>query len=688
MPNRRRVKLLIDGNIIETYEGTTVLEAALSAGIYIPHLCYHPIVSTIEECGLCVVKIKGIDGLQNSCSIQVQENMSILTNDEEIYLIRKKKLTELLKGHPHECIGCPKYLNCELQSLKQFIGVNQEELLTYPVKPLPVIDENPLILFEPTKCVVCKRCVRACRELRGIGVLDVKETDGYKYVYTNSGKTLKEEGCIFCGTCVEVCPTAAIREKETPIQNIKKKSTPCKEACPLEINIPELIRHIKEGNYYKAVKVLKDKSPFSRVLSYICHRPCEKSCRRGYVNESVAIKGLKFYALKMLDETLNVNHENKKRIPRVGNKKKKIAIIGGGPSGLTAAYFLTKLNLEVTVFEKEVSLGGMMRVAIPYFRLPREILDSEIEAIIHSGVDVKLNHEVLELETLKEQGFSAILIAIGANKPVWPKGVPRGLAGLYTAVDFLRKFNLGEKFTIGDSVVVIGGGLSAVDCALTAKRLGAKAVSLFCLEDKTELTWGREEIEALESKEVKINTRLYLKEIIAKNHKWEMIFQKIEGFLFENGEIKVLYPQKETVKVICDTVIFAIGQLPEVPDSFGLKIKNNGTLEIDPHTFLTSKEGVFACGDVVYGMRSVSDACGQGRKAAYAIAKYLGIKIPFRDIETVPKFVFAKIPEFANLPRVDIKEETSEEEVKREASRCLQCDSRLRIPNIKFWAEY
>jgi len=111
-------------------------------------------------------------------------------------------------------------------------------------------------------------------------------------------------------------------------------------------------------------------------------------------------------------------------------------------------------------------------------------------------------------------------------------------------------------------------------------------------------------------------------------------------------------------------------------------------LEIDPHTFLTSKEGVFACGDVVYGMRSVSDACGQGRKAAYAIAKYLGIKIPFKDIERVPKFVFAKIPEFANLPRVDIKEETSEEEVKREASRCLQCDSRLRIPNIKFWAEY
>lgn len=508
MFTKRKVRIIVDDNIIETYEGTTILEAALNAGIYIPHLCYHPLLSTAGECELCVIKIKGIRGLQKACTIEVEEGMSILTNDEEISLARREILTQLLKGHPHECIGCAKYLNCELQSLKQFIGVNQEELLNYPVKPLSIIEENPLILFEPAKCVFCKRCVRACRDLRGIGILEVKEAEGYKYVYTQSGKPLKEEGCLFCGTCIEVCPTAAIREKKEGDSYIKKK-VPCKEACPIEINIPEFLRLIKEGDYDKAVNLLKDKSPFSKVLSYICHRPCEKNCRRVYLNAPIAIKELKLYAFRIVDKILDKTEvENTKKTKNIRRKGKKVAIIGGGPSGLSAAYFLSKMGVEVTIFEKEASLGGMMRIAIPHFRLPREVLDCEIESIINLGIDVKLNHHVVELDPLKEQGFSAILVAIGANKPVWPQNVPKGLTGIYTAVDFLKKFNSGEELQIGENVVVIGGGLSAVDCALTAKRLGAKEVSLFCLEDKVELAWGIEEIEALESERVRVNTRV------------------------------------------------------------------------------------------------------------------------------------------------------------------------------------
>lgn len=686
MLTKQKVKIIIDGNIVESYKGITVLEAALSAGIYIPHLCYHPLLATTGECELCVIKIKGIQQLQKACTIEVEDGMSVLTNDEEISLVRRKKLTELLKGHPHECIGCPKYLNCELQALKQFIGIYPGDLLTYPVKPFPVIDENPLILFEPTKCILCKRCIRACRDLRGIGVLEVKEVNGYVYVYTKSGKPLKEEGCLFCGTCIEVCPTAAIREKNEAPVDIKKK-VPCKEACPIGIDIPEFLRLLKEGNYHEAVSLLKNKSPFSKVLSYICHRPCEKKCKRAYINEPLAIKGLKLYAINTIDK-MNLKVENIEEAKKVPHETKKVAIIGGGPSGLSAAYFLNKMGVEVTVFEKEAFLGGMMRIAIPYFRLPREVLDSEIEAVIRSGVNVKLNCQILELDPLREEGFSAILLAIGASKPVWPQNVPKGLTGIYAAVDFLKKFNSGEEFQIGETVVVIGGGLSAVDCALTAKRLGAKEISIFCLEDKKELMWGEEEIEALESKKIKVNTRMHLKEIIMKNGKWRMTFQEIGGFFFDEGEIRIKDPKKQLVQVFCDTMIFAIGQFPEVPESFGLITKKNGTLEVDQHTFLTSKEGVFACGDVVYGMRSVSEACAQGRKAAFAIARHLGIETLGEEPKALPKFTFAKIPGFGDLGRVKIKEGTTEEEVREEASRCLQCDNRLYIPNVKFWSEY
>ncbi|UCD09244.1 MAG: (2Fe-2S)-binding protein, partial [Dehalococcoidales bacterium] len=284
------VKINIDGRDIDALTGTTVLQAALDSRIYIPHLCYHPDLEPIGACRLCIVEIEGEEGLPTSCSTPVLDGMIIRTNSEKITQRRRLAMELLLAGHPQDCETCNKYLNCELQVLKQYI-IKDDLSVRLRTKLLPITRSNPLFLHEPDKCVVCGRCVRACQDLREVGVLFYIKRDRETYTGTGADLPLADAGCRFCGACAEVCPTGSIQDKEAAGTGRKRRAAliPCRYTCPAEIDVPRYIRFIREGDYSAADAVIREKVPFPEVLGYVCNTPCEDVCRRGEVNEAMSI---------------------------------------------------------------------------------------------------------------------------------------------------------------------------------------------------------------------------------------------------------------------------------------------------------------------------------------------------------------------------------------------------------------
>ena len=287
------IRLIVDGREIETQKGKSVLEASLDGGMYIPHLCHHADLSPIGACRLCVVEIDGAEGLQTACTTPVSERMVVRTKSDEIDHTRRLAMELMLAGHPPDCGTCVKYLNCELQSIKQYL-VNDHLSVKRRSKLFPVTSTNPLFLNDPNKCILCGRCVRACHELRGVGVLFYKKKGKETYIGTAEDLPLAESGCRFCGACAEVCPTGAIMDKEEFTKGKSRKAAlvPCRYSCPAEIDVPRYIRFIREKNYAAATAVIREKSPFPRVLGYVCDHPCETGCRRGEVNQAISIRNL------------------------------------------------------------------------------------------------------------------------------------------------------------------------------------------------------------------------------------------------------------------------------------------------------------------------------------------------------------------------------------------------------------
>ena len=261
------VKLTIDGREVTAEAGGSLLHAALEAGIYVPHLCDHPDLPPGGVCRLCVVEVEGVDGVVASCSTPVADGLVVTTQSDEIARLRRLAMELLLVGHPPECGTCQKYLNCELQSLKQYLGVEELRVNRRP-KLLPVNGRNPLFVYDPNKCVLCGRCVRACGDLREVNVLQYKKQGSESYIYTAEGEALADSGCRFCGACAEVCPTGAIQDKEELMQDQNRKAAlvPCKSTCPAEIDVPRYVRAIKEGDCATAVAVIREKVPFPLVL--------------------------------------------------------------------------------------------------------------------------------------------------------------------------------------------------------------------------------------------------------------------------------------------------------------------------------------------------------------------------------------------------------------------------------------
>lgn len=694
------MKITIDGKIIEAKEGSSILDAALVAGVYIPHLCSHPDLEAKGGCRLCSVEIDGVEGAVPSCMAKVEEGMNITINGPEADKVRKMAMELILASHPADCTGCPKFGKCELQSLYQYLGVSAERWRKKS-RSVPNDDSNPLISHLFTRCIRCGRCIRACQDLRGVKVLDyVKTKDGIRAGIA-SGTSLKDAGCRFCGACIEVCPTGSIVDQlkmMNPDKSYMENVVPCKANCPAHIDIPQYIRAIKEGDFDKATAIIREKVPFPEVLGSVCTHVCESNCKRNELGEPISICKLKRAAATQDSGAW------KEKVHKESATGKKVAVIGAGPSGLTAAYYLAKKGHSVTVFEKNEKAGGQCRYGIPSYRLPDDLLDREIDNILEIGIELKTNTECQSLEELKKQ-YDAILVSIGTHQGTKLPIPGNDLPGVYVNTEFLKDARSDNLIQLGEKVMVLGGGNVAYDCARTAIRKGAKEVHIACLENQQQMTSSPDEIEEGAQEGVILHAAHSFLHITGEDKVTGVELKKVIRFYFDENHKAVLDLEEGSEHVIeVDNVIFAVGQKPSGTDKMNLDLTHGPY--IAANNAHTSMEGVFASGDVVTGTRSVIQAIVGGREAAEQMDIYLGGNgdISEQLVErTTPNPCIGQVEGFADLARVNpdmisleercagftpVEKPLTCDQAKCEAGRCLQCDLRLNISNVKLWNEY
>jgi len=461
-------------------------------------------------------------------------------------------------------------------------------------------------------------------------------------------------------------------------------TAPCSHTCPAGVDVPRYVRFIAEGKPAEAVAVIREKIPFLSVCGHVCIHPCETKCRRGQLDDAIGIRVLKRFAT---EHDTGLWKENSKVAPATG---KRVAIIGSGPTGLTAAYYLAKLGHSVTVFDKLPEPGGMMRVGIPDYRLPKDILKAEIEEIKAVGVDIKTNTKVDSPERLFDQGYNAIFLAIGAHQ-----GMRLGVDGedspkVVECVSFLREANLGKEIKLGDRVAVIGGGNAAIDSARTAFRLGAKEVTIIYRRTQPEMPASPEEIDEALVEGVKLYFLAAPSRIISRDGEVELECIRMElGAVDASGRRRPEPIKGSEFSMNFDTIIAAIGQRPEIPDKFDLPTGRGNTIQVDPDTLATTKEGIFAGGDAVSGPASVIEAIAAGRQAAISIDKYLGgsgvidetLAPPEGELAPLEEAEEKRRPQIPTLPVTqrlssfaEVELGLSKELAIEEAKRCLRCD--------------
>ncbi len=694
------MKITIDGKTIEAKEGSSILDAALAAGVYIPHLCSHPDLEAKGGCRLCSVEIDGVEGAVPSCMTKVEEGMNITINGPEADKVRKMAMELILASHPADCTGCPKFGKCELQSLYQYLGVSAERWRKKS-RSVPNDDSNPLISHLFTRCIRCGRCIRACQDLRGVKVLDyVKTKDGIRAGIA-SGTSLKDAGCRFCGACIEVCPTGSIVDQlkmMNPEKSYMENVVPCKANCPAHIDIPQYIRAIKEGDFDKATAIIREKVPFPEVLGSVCTHVCESNCKRNELGEPISICKLKRAAATQDSGAW------KEKVHKEDATGKKVAVIGAGPSGLTAAYYLAKKGHAVTVFEKNEKAGGQCRYGIPSYRLPDDLLDREIANILEIGIELKTNSDCQSPEELKKQ-YDAVLVSIGTHQGTKLPIPGNDLPGVYVNTEFLKDARSDNLIQLGEKVMVLGGGNVAYDCARTAIRKGAKEVHIACLENQQQMTSSQDEIEEGAQEGVILHAAHSFLRITGEDKVTGVELKKVNRFYFDENRKAVLDLEEGSEHVIeVDNVIFAVGQKPMGTDMMNLDLTHGPY--ISTNNAHTSMEGVFASGDVVTGTRSVIQAIVGGREAAEQMDIYLGGNgdISEQLVErTTPNPCIGQVEGFADLARVNpdmisleerctgftpVEKPLTCDQAKCEAGRCLQCDLRLNISNVKLWNEY
>jgi len=510
--------------------------------------------------------------------------------------------------------------------------------------------------------------------------------------------------CTTCGRCESVCPNGiAILDIIRPLrlmspQELVPDGPPCVRACPVGIDVPGYLRFIAQGRAEEAYKLILEKVPFPGVLGRVCTHPCENECRRKEVNEPISICALKRYAA---DKTNTLPEGTLKVEKDTGHK---VAVIGAGPAGLTAAFYLRKKGHHVTIFEARSKPGGMMRYGIPDYRLPEDVLDKEINQVLSLGIELRTDKRLgkdFDLNQLRKQGVEAIFIAFGlqSSRKIELEGTP--LNQILWGVDFLREVNEGKEIRLQGKVLVIGGGNVAIDASRVAKRLGAEEVCVVYRRTRSEMPAIKNEIDEAEREGVKFH-------FLAAPVRVLTIGGQLTGIQCarmelsapdESGRRSPIPIRGSDFEIKADHLIIAIGQASDQEAIIeGLEYSRLGTLSVDPATLRARVEGIFAGGDIAKGPSSVIEAIEAGRRAARSIDQFLAGDgtideiLAVRPVDTPYSGKRAK--GFADLKRIEtptlplserfngfleVEHCFNDEQAIKEASRCLQCDLELRL---------
>ena len=555
--------------------------------------------------------------------------------------------------------------------------------------------------------------------------------------------SVTKEDCVACGRCVEYCPSGAARlgqklctksgEIEYPRQELPDETkwgrekwsvdyrdknqincydtgtAPCKAACPAHLPVQGYIKMASQGRYMDALKLIKTENPFPAVCGAICNRRCEDACTRGTVDNAVAIDEIKKF---IAEQEL---YARNRYIPQMLNYSgrpfpEKIAVIGAGPAGMSAAFYLKRSGYPVTVFEKEKRPGGMLLNGIPSFRLEKDVIEAEIDVLRSMGVEFRCGIEVgrdTTIEKLRREGYKAFYVAIGAQDGR-RAGIPGEEAeGVLTGLEFLRSVNQdAADVRLAGRTVVIGGGNVAVDVARTALRAGSEAAAMYCLETRETMPAAADEVaEALEEG-ITICNSWGPKEILMENGRVSgVVFKKCISVFDENGRFHPRYDEEQLLRVACESVLVSIGQSVrwgELLTGTKAEINKNGTVKADPLTYQTGEPDIFAGGDVYTGPKFAIDAIAAGKEGCVSIHRFVhegqsltigrnrrmfveldkeNLRLDPESFDNAKRQVPGRKSPDAGTDFSDLRSTFTEEQVKAEANRCLGCGATVVDPN-------